>query len=123
MSERILIVDDEANILVSLQFLLEQEGYEVAVASRGDEALAAIAERRPDLVLLDIMLPDVDGFELCRRIRARADRPRVILLTARGRDAERVKGLDLGADLYVTKPFSTRELVAGIRRVLDGAVG
>jgi len=122
MGERILIVDDEPNILVSLEFLLDQEGYQVASATRGAEALQMVESFRPDLVLLDVMLPEIDGFEICRRLRARPKPPHVILLTARGRDAERVKGLDLGADLYVTKPFSTRELVADIRRCLDGAL-
>jgi DNA-binding response OmpR family regulator len=120
MGQRILIVDDEPNILVSLEFLLDQEGYEVALASRGNEALELVEGFRPNLVLLDVMLPEIDGFEICRRLRARPRPPKIILLTARGRDAERVKGLDLGADLYVTKPFSTRDLVADIRRCLDG---
>lgn len=120
MGQRILIVDDEPNILVSLEFLLDQEGYEVALASRGNAALELVESFRPDLVLLDVMLPEIDGFEICRRLRARPRPPKIILLTARGRDAERVKGLDLGADLYVTKPFSTRDLVVDIRRCLDG---
>ena len=120
MPERILIVDDEPNIVVSLEFLLGQEGYEVAVAATGEEALAAAASFRPDLVLLDVMLPGCDGFEVCRRVKAAADPPKVILLTARGRAAEQVMGLDLGAELYVTKPFSTRQLLADIRRCLGG---
>lgn len=117
---KILIVDDEPNIVLSLEFLLGQEGYEVAVARDGDEALARAEELSPDLVLLDVMLPAMDGFEVCRRLRALEPAPKVILLTARGRSAERLRGLDLGADLYVTKPFSTRDLMADIRRCLRG---
>ena len=117
---KILIVDDEPNIVLSLEFLLGQEGYEVAVARDGDEALARAEELSPDLVLLDVMLPALDGFEVCRRLRALEPAPKVILLTARGRSAERLRGLDLGADLYVTKPFSTRDLMADIRRCLRG---
>lgn len=115
----VLIVDDEPNIVVSLEFLLGQEGYDVVVARDGKEALARAEEIRPDLVLLDIMLPGLDGFEVCRRLRAREPAPKVILLTARGRNAERLRGLDLGADLYVTKPFSTRDLMADVRRCLQ----
>jgi DNA-binding response OmpR family regulator len=118
MPARVLIVDDEPNIVVSLEFLLGREGYETAVATTGPDALERAASFRPDLVLLDVMLPGTDGFEVCRRLRARPDPPKVILLTARGRDAERVKGLDLGAELYITKPFSTRQLVADVRRCL-----
>ena len=128
MSKRILIVEDEANIVVSLEFLLGQEGHQVKVATSGEEALALAAEYRPDLVLLDVMLPGIDGFEVCRRLRdletaaavMPSPRPRIILLTAHDREAERMKGLDLGADLYVTKPFSTRALLADVRRCLEG---
>jgi DNA-binding response OmpR family regulator len=118
MAHRVLIVEDEPNIVVSLEFLLDHEGYEVQVATSGPEALERSASFRPDLVLLDVMLPGLDGFEVCRALRAQPDSPKIILLTARGRDAERHKGLDLGADLYVTKPFSTRQLMADIRDCL-----
>lgn len=118
MAERILIVDDEPNIVVSLEFLLGREGYDVAVATTGPEALEKAASFRPDLVLLDVMLPGADGFEVCRSLRAAAAPPVVVLLTARGRETERLKGLDLGAALYVTKPFSTRQLVEDIRSCL-----
>lgn len=118
MTERILIVDDEPNIVVSLEFLLGREGYEVAVATTGPEALERAATFRPDLVLLDVMLPGTDGFEVCRSLRATPSPPLVVMLTARGRETERLKGLDLGAQLYVTKPFSTRQLVEDIRRCL-----
>jgi DNA-binding response OmpR family regulator len=123
MAERVLIVEDEENIVVSLEFLLGHEGYEVAVAGDGLQALSLAATFRPHLVLLDVMLPGLDGFEVCRRLRAGApgaDPPKIVMLTARGRDVERHHGLDVGADLYVTKPFSTRELIAEIRRCLDG---
>ena len=121
MSKRILIVEDEANIVVSLEFLLGQEGHEVKVATSGEDALALAADYRPDLVLLDVMLPGIDGFEVCRRLRGQQPRARIILLTAHDREAERLKGLDLGADLYITKPFSTRALLADVRRCLAGS--
>lgn len=118
---KILVVDDEPNIVLSLEFLLGQEGYVVTVARDGPEALERAAELSPDLVLLDVMLPGLDGFEVCRQLRAQEPVPKIVLLTARGRSAERLRGLDLGAELYVTKPFSTRDLMADIRRVLEGA--
>ncbi len=118
---RVLIVDDEPNIVLSLEFLLRQRGYEVAVARSGEEALAQVDENPPALVLLDVMLPGIDGFEVCRQLRERAGGGvlKIVLLTARGRDAERVRGLEEGADVYVTKPFSTRELMATVDRCLD----
>ncbi|MEM8960477.1 MAG: response regulator [Acidobacteriota bacterium] len=119
MSQRILIVEDEPNIVISLEFLLDQAGYAVKVATSGEQALDDATAWQPDLVLLDVMLPGIDGFEVCRRLRARDEPPIVILLTARGREAEKVKGLDLGATLYVTKPFSTRDLLADIRQCLS----
>jgi DNA-binding response OmpR family regulator len=120
MSHRVLIVEDEPNIVLSLEFLLDQEGYQVRVAESGEQALERATEWSPHLVLLDIMLPGMDGFEVCRRLRAHETPPRVILLTARGQEAERIKGLDLGADLYITKPFSTRDLMRDIRCCLEG---
>ncbi len=122
MASRILIVDDEPNIVISLDFLMRREGYEVAVAADGEAALQAIAERPPDLVLLDVMLPRLNGFEVCRKIRAddRWRAVKILMLTAKGRDTEVAKGMGLGADLYVTKPFSTKELVAQVRRLLAG---
>jgi DNA-binding response OmpR family regulator len=123
MAQRILIVDDEPNIVVPLEFLMKREGYEVAVAVDGHAALAALAERLPDLVILDVMLPRMNGFEVCRQIRgdARWRGLKILMLTAKGRDSEMQKGLELGADAYVTKPFSTRDLVARIRALLGGA--
>ena len=122
MAKKIVIADDEPNIVTALEFLLERAGYEVRTASNGDEALAAIAQDPPDLVLLDIMMPVKSGYEVCKRIR---DEPqwqhvKVVMLSAKGRDAEVTKGLAMGADLYVTKPFSTRELLSQIRTLLGG---
>jgi DNA-binding response OmpR family regulator len=117
----ILVVDDEPNIVVSLEFLLKKEGYDVRVERDGEAALAAVAERRPDLILLDVMVPKRDGYDICQAIRTNpAWRGiRIIMLTAKGREVERDKGLALGADEYVTKPFSTRELVARVKEMLD----
>ncbi len=120
---RVLIVDDEPNIVLSLEFLLAREGYEIAVARSGEEALDLAAVSAPDLVVLDLMLPGIDGFEVCRRLReSAATRPtKIVLLTARGREAERLRGLDEGADVYMVKPFSTRELIATVARCLGKA--
>jgi DNA-binding response OmpR family regulator len=122
MAHRILIVDDEPNIVVPLEFLMKREGYEVAIAADGQAALAALAERPPDLVILDVMLPRMNGFEVCRHIRAdpRWSGLKILMLTAKGRESEMQKGIELGADAYVTKPFSTRDLVARIRAMLGG---
>ncbi|MFS0753902.1 response regulator [Noviherbaspirillum sp. 1P10PC] len=120
MSARILIVDDEPNIVLSLEFLMEQAGFEVAVAEDGEAALAQLAAFRPDLVLLDIMLPRLNGYEVCQRLRANPDWSgiKVVMLSAKGRELEVSKGLALGADAYVTKPFSTRELIALVQNLL-----
>jgi DNA-binding response OmpR family regulator len=123
MSRSVLIVDDEPNIVRSLQFLMTQAGYEVRVARDGEQALAEIAKSQPDLVLLDAMMPKRDGFDVCQTIKTnpRWTRVRVIMLTAKGRDIEREKGLAMGADDYITKPFSTKEVVAQVEKVLgDG---
>ncbi len=120
MSKRVLIVDDEPNIVLSLEFLMQREGYQVATAADGEAALEALAAQTPDLVILDIMLPKMNGFDVCRRIRAdpRWQGVRILILTARGRETEVSKGLGLGADLYVTKPFSTKELMAQVKGLL-----
>jgi len=120
VAHSILIVDDEPNIVLSLEFLMSQAGYAVRVARDGDAALQAIEESPPDLVLLDVMLPKRDGYELCQTIRTdpRWRDVRILMLTARGREIEREKGLALGADDYVTKPFSTREVVERVRQLL-----
>lgn len=120
MAGKILIVDDEPNIVVSLEYLLQREGYEIAVANDGEEALARLAAFGPDLVLLDVMLPKKSGFEVCQAIRLNPDWAaiRIIMLSAKGRDIEVQKGLALGADDYLTKPFATRDLVARIAQLL-----
>jgi len=116
----VLIVEDEESILLSLEFLLGKEGYAVTAARDGAAALRALQARPPDLVLLDVMLPLIDGFELCRLIREnQALRgTRIMLVTARGREAEIARGMALGADAYLTKPFSTRELMDKVRALL-----
>lgn len=123
MQKTILIADDEANIVISLEFLMKREGFEVEVAADGAAALDAIARKMPDLVLLDIMLPKKDGFEVCQQIRANPQWQdvKVVMLTAKGRDTEVAKGLALGADAYITKPFSTRDLVDQVKRLLAPA--
>jgi len=123
MAKKVLIVDDELNIVTALEFLLQKSGYEVMAAQNGDEALKRVASFAPDLVLLDVMMPHISGYEVCRRMRERADwrHIKIIMLTAKGRDVEMSKGLSIGADLYITKPFSTQELVAKINGLL--AVG
>ncbi len=120
MKPYILIVEDEAALLTLLRYNLEKEGFEVGEAVDGEEALLMVAERRPDLVVLDWMLPTLSGIEVCRRIRRRPEARNVpiVMLTARGEEADRVRGLNSGADDYVVKPFSPAELVARIRAVL-----
>ncbi|MFL5331792.1 MAG: response regulator transcription factor [Geminicoccaceae bacterium] len=120
MSKRVLVVGDEPNIVMSLEFLMRRAGFEVAVAHNGREALEALEGVRPDLLLLEVMLPEFDGYEVCERIRARPEwnATKIVMLTARGRDVERERGLALGADAYVTKPFSTRDLVDQVKRML-----
>jgi two-component system, OmpR family, alkaline phosphatase synthesis response regulator PhoP len=121
MASHILIVDDEPNIVISLEYLMKREGWETAVAADGEAALAALEKAPTDLVILDVMLPRLNGFEVCRRIRGdpRWRSLRILMLTAKGRDTEVEKGLGLGADAYVTKPFSTKDLVAQIRTLLE----
>jgi two-component system, OmpR family, alkaline phosphatase synthesis response regulator PhoP len=120
MTRTVLLVDDEPNIVLSLEFLIEQAGYRSRVARDGEAALKAIEESKPDLVLLDVMLPKRDGFDVCQTIRANPawNDIRIVMLTAKGRDSEREKGLALGADAYITKPFSTREAMEQIKRFL-----
>ena len=122
MTHKILIVDDEPNIVISLEFLMQQAGYEVAIARDGEQALAQMASFQPDLVLLDVMLPLRNGFEVCQKIRENGDwqRVKLVMLSAKGRDLEVSKGLALGADAYVTKPFSTKELIAQVKNLLAG---
>lgn len=123
MSQRILIVDDEPNIVASLEFLMGRQGYDTLVVDDGDEVLAAVERFRPDLILLDVMLPRRDGFEVCQQLRAGGhDTVKILMLTAKGRESEAAKGLAVGADAYVTKPFSTRELVAQVASLLAESV-
>ncbi|MFM2059485.1 MAG: hypothetical protein RLY71_3870 [Pseudomonadota bacterium] len=121
MPHKILIADDEPNILISLEFLMKREGYQVSLAHDGQEALDAIERERPDLVLLDVMMPRKNGHEVCQAIRADAalNSLRVLMLTAKGRDTEVAKGMALGADAYMTKPFSTKELAQKVRSMLE----
>jgi DNA-binding response OmpR family regulator len=116
----ILLVDDEPNIVMSLEFLMRKNGYQVGIARNGSEALAALAQTPYDLVLLDVMMPDVDGYQVCRQLRQRPDRAatKVIFLSAKSQPADVQKGYDAGADLYIPKPFSTRQLMQKVRELL-----
>jgi DNA-binding response OmpR family regulator len=120
--KKILIVDDEPNIVLSVEYLMRRAGFDVAVAEDGEAAMARIREQRPDLVVLDVMMPKLNGFEVCEAVRAdpQLASTRIVILTAKGREAEMRKGLDLGADAYVAKPFSTRDLVARVKALLEG---
>ena len=120
MGKRVLVVDDEPNIVMSLEFLMRRAGFDVQVARNGREALDALEGAPPDLLLLDVMMPEFDGYEVCERVRARPEwsGTKIVMLTARGREVERERGLALGADAYVTKPFSTRDLVEQVKRML-----
>ena len=117
MGTRILVVDDERMVTEVVERYLAREGYEVRLAAEGNEALSIAHEWSPDLIVLDLMLPGVDGLEVCRRLRANAHLP-IIMLTARGEESDRIVGLEMGADDYIVKPFSPRELVARIKAVL-----
>ena len=120
MPQKILIVDDEPNIVIPLQFLMEQNGYLTLVAQSGEEALESISKEKPDLVLLDIMLPGVDGFEVCEIVRLNPEwrKIRIIFLTAKGRDVDIAKGMLLGADEYITKPFSNQQILDSVMKLL-----
>jgi DNA-binding response OmpR family regulator len=120
MPKKVLIVDDEPSIIVPLQFLMEQNGYETSVAFSGEEAMETVAETHPNLILLDIMLPIIDGFEVCQRVRENPEWNdiRIILLTAMGSEANIAKGLALGADAYITKPFSNSEVIAKVKELI-----
>ncbi len=123
MTAKVLIVEDEGALSELLRYNLEAEGYAVRHTANGDEAEVLVAEEHPDLVLLDWMLPEVSGIEICRRIRARPDSRNVpiLMLTARGEEADRIRGLSVGADDYVVKPFSLPELMARVRAILRRA--
>ena len=125
MKKTVLIADDEPNIVAAIEFLLKQRGYDVHIAQDGGEALRAIERVLPDLIVLDVMMPQTSGYEVCQAIRSRPDwrHIKVVMLSAKGRDAEVNKGMAMGADLYVTKPFSTRDLMAKIEALLAGSAG
>ena len=123
MTHKILIADDEPNIVISLEYLLQREGYTVVVARDGQEALDTIVRERPALVLLDVMMPHKTGFEVCQAVRAdeALQGTKILMLTAKGRETDLAKGLALGANAYMTKPFSTRELVQKVAELLGEA--
>ncbi len=120
MSFSVLVADDETNIVLSLEFLMKQAGFDVKVANDGEAALSAIADSVPDLVLLDVMMPKRDGYDICSAIRQNPDwqHIKIVMLTAKGRELEREKGLAVGADDYITKPFSNRVVVERVKQLL-----
>ena len=128
MAKQILIVDDESSVVMPIQFLMEQQGYRVMIAERGEDALDLIYQYKPDLVLLDIMLPGIDGYEVCEIVRLNPEyrKIKIIFLTAKDREVEIAKGMALGADAYVTKPYSNAALVAKVKELIektDGVAG
>lgn len=118
---KILVVDDEPNIVMTLEYFLRRKGFEVFIARNGQEALTAIAEQHPDLVLLDIMMPDVDGYEICEEVRRQPEYAgmRIVFVSARSRQEDIERGYAVGADLYVQKPFSNRDLLQNIQTLLS----
>ncbi len=121
MPYRVLIVDDEENIIISLDFLMKQAGYRTAIARDGHQAMEQITKFQPHLLILDVMLPGIDGFEICQRVRASkpSQELKIVMLTAKGREVEVAKGISLGADAYITKPFSTKELLTTVQHHLS----
>lgn len=118
MKAKILIVEDDPHILLGLEEILKGEGHEVAVCPRGDQALDAVAKHRPSLIVLDVMLPGLSGYDVCKQLRAKKVTAPILMLTAKGQEMDKVIGLDLGADDYMTKPFGVRELVARIHALI-----
>lgn len=120
-AQKILVVDDDPYILMSLEFLMKKNGYDVIVARNGTEALDLLEKRVPDLVLLDIMMPDVDGYAICKHIKSnkKLKEAKVVFMSAKSKEADIKKGMDLGASLYITKPFSTRELMKQINALMN----
>lgn len=118
--KKILVVDDDPYILMSLEFLMKKNGYDVMVARNGTEALEIVEKQLPDVVLLDIMMPDVDGYEICKHIKAskKLKDAKVVFMSAKTKEADIRKGYDLGASLYITKPFSTREMIKQIKELM-----
>ena len=123
MKTKILIVEDDPHILLGLEEVLESEGYETASCNRGDAALEAVAKHQPSLIVLDVMLPGLSGYDICKQLRAKKFAAPILMLTAKGQELDKVIGLDLGADDYVTKPFGVRELLARIQALLRRATG
>lgn len=123
MKTKILIIEDDPHILLGLEEILKSDGFEVAACARGDQALDAVAKHKPGLVLLDIMLPGQSGYDVCRQLRAQQFAAPILMLTAKSQELDKVVGLDLGADDYVTKPFGVRELLARIHALLRRAEG
>jgi len=123
MKTKILIVEDDSHILLGLEEVLRSEGYDVASCNRGDQAVAAVARHRPAMVVLDVMLPGLSGYDVCRQLRAKKIATPILMLTAKGQEIDKVIGLDLGADDYVTKPFGVRELLARIQALLRRTTG
>jgi DNA-binding response OmpR family regulator len=118
MKTKILIIEDDPHILMGLEEVLRSDGYDVTTCARGDQALQAVSKSQPGLIILDIMLPGASGFEVCKKLRACGSRTPILMLTAKGQEMDKVIGLDLGADDYVTKPFGLRELLARIHALL-----
>ena len=118
MKTKVLIVEDDQHILLGLEEVLKSDGFDVAVCNRGDQAIDAVRKHRPALVLLDVMLPGLSGYDICKQLRAKKVATPILMLTAKGQEIDKVVGLDLGADDYVTKPFGVRELLARIHALL-----
>src|SRR6266849_5314973 len=118
MKTKILIVEDDPHILLGLEEVLKSDGFEVVVCNRGDQAVDAVAKHRPSLIVLDVMLPGKSGYDICRELRAKRAANPILMLTAKGQEIDKVVGLDIGADDYVTKPFGVRELLARIHALL-----
>src|SRR2546425_333448 len=118
MKTKTLIVEDDPHILLGLEEVLKSDGFEVAVCNRGDQAVEAVAKHRPALLLLDVMLPGLSGYDICKQLRSKKITTPILMLTAKGQEIDKVVGLDLGADDYVTKPFGVRELLARIHALL-----
>jgi len=118
MKTKVLIIEDDPHILLGLEEVLKSEGYEIAACSRGDEAVASVVKFQPALIVLDVMLPGASGYDICKQLRAKKNSTPILMLTAKGQEIDKVIGLDLGADDYVTKPFGVRELLARIQALL-----
>src|SRR5215813_8561389 len=118
MKTKILIVEDDPHILLGLEEVLRSDGFDVAICNRGDQAVEAVAKHRPSLILLDVMLPGLSGYDVCKQLRSKKVATPILMLTAKGQEIDKVVGLDLGADDYVTKPFGVRELLARIHALL-----